>query len=163
MRCECLRGDDEERFGGIQTFDSFGDIRPIDIRDEHESSISVAVVLERFVCHDRSEIRSADSDIYDVANRLTGVTFPRIVSNRFAELLHAIEDLVNIGNDALAIDKDDCIATCSQSRMQHSAVFGDVDRLAAKHRFDRFFQSRLVRKVEEQAQDGIIDSILRVV
>jgi hypothetical protein len=53
-----------------------GEIRSIHIGYESESHGAVAVVLQCFIRHDRSEVGPADADVYNVADRFTGMPFP---------------------------------------------------------------------------------------
>ena len=76
QRGEGLGGDDEQRLGRIEIAHRFGEIRAVDVGDETESHGAVAVVLQRFIGHDRAEIGAADADIDDVADAFAGMAFP---------------------------------------------------------------------------------------
>ena len=77
QRRECFGRDDEKRFGWIETTHGFHEVGPIDIGNESERQVPVAVMSQGFVSHHRSEVGAADSDVDDVANGLAGMTFPR--------------------------------------------------------------------------------------
>jgi len=65
-------GDEEKRFVGVEVAYGFDEIvRRRSRRSEGE--IALAVVLERFVGHDRAEIRAAITDVDDVADALAGL------------------------------------------------------------------------------------------
>ena len=49
----------------------------VDVRDEAERQVAVAVVAQRLVRHHRAQVGSPDADIDDVADRLAGVSLPR--------------------------------------------------------------------------------------
>ena len=51
----------------------------------------------------------------------------------------------------------------AQRDVQHGAVLGDVDLLAAEHRVDALAQPRLLRQRQQQAQRLVGDAVLRVV
>ena len=68
-RGECLRRDDEQRFGRIEIASRFGQVGAVDVRDEAERQIAVAVGPQGFISHDRAEIGAADADVDDVFDR----------------------------------------------------------------------------------------------
>ncbi len=49
---------------------------------------------------------------------------------------HAVEHRVHVRHDVVAIDDDRCAARRAQRHVQHRAVLGDVDLLAAEHGVD---------------------------
>ena len=52
------------------------------------------------------------------------------------ERRHPVEHLVHLRHDVLAVDDDRASARHAQRDVQHGAVLGDVDLLAAEHRVD---------------------------
>ena len=54
---------------------------------------------------------------------------------------HAVEDLVDVGDDVLAVDHERRVARGAQGGVQDGAVLGDVDVLAAEHRLDALGQA----------------------
>jgi hypothetical protein len=47
--------------------------------------------------------------------------------------------------------------------MQHSAVFGDIDLFAAKHRVDPRAQTAFFRQLQQKLQRFIGDAIFRII
>ena len=70
---------------------------------------------------------------------------------------------MDIRNDISPTKFDPCIPRSSQSRMQHGSIFCDVDRIASKHRFDRWPKFRLIGKCKKMLERLLIDAIFRVV
>src|SRR6516225_8307935 len=102
-RGEGLGGDDEYRLGGIEIAHCFGEIRAIDIGEEPEGHDAVAVVPQRFVCHDRPKIRSADADIDYVADALAGMTLPGTAAEAMSEIRHFVEDGMDLAHQVAPI------------------------------------------------------------
>src|SRR5262245_48087364 len=94
---------------------------------------------------------------------LTGVSLPLTAANPVRELRHLVEHCVDVWYDVLAIDKDGCSSWRTQSDVQHSAVLGDVDPVAAEHRVDALAQTGLVGQFSEQPHCFFRDAVLRVV
>ena len=162
-RGEGLGRDDEERLRWVEIVDRFDEIRAIDVRNEPEREVAVAVVPERFIGHDRAQVGPADSDIDDVADWFAGVAFPFAGANTIREPGHPVEHGMDPGHDILAVDQNRRAARCTQRDVQHGAVLGDVDLLATKHGIDPPTQPGLFGETEEQRQRLIGDPVLRIV
>ena len=65
--------------------------------------------------------------------------------------------------DVLAVDDDRCPSWRTQGNVQHSAVLGDVDLVAAEHRVDARPQTALLGQFNEQPHCFFRDAVLRVV
>ena len=76
QRGEGFGRNDEERLRWIKTVNRFGEIGPVDVRNESEKHVALAVILKGFVRHDGTEIGTADADVDDVPNALARVAFP---------------------------------------------------------------------------------------
>ncbi len=61
---------------GVEIARRLDEIGAVDIGDEAERHVAPAVVAQRFVGHDRAEIRAADADVDDVADALAGMPEP---------------------------------------------------------------------------------------
>ena len=105
-RGEGLRGDDEERFSGIEIAASFCEIGPIDIGNKTKREGPFAVVLKGFVGHHRPEVRAPNADVDNVANALAGVALPGAAADPVAEISHPVEHGVDSRDHVLAINKD---------------------------------------------------------
>ena len=132
---EGLAGDDEQRGSRVQP----GQLRGASVGsmlEMNRHSIAVlAVGRERLVGHHRAEVGAADPDVDDRADPLAGDPGPR-----------AGADLVGEGVDPVAAprarrrrrpDRRPPATTSAgqpQRGVQHGAVLGDVDVVAAEHR-----------------------------
>ena len=70
---------------------------------------------------------------------------------------------MNLRHDVLAVHHDGCASRRPQRHVQHRAIFGDVDPVAAKHRIDSGAQPALLCKLDQQLQRLVVDSIFRIV
>ena len=61
----------------------FHKINAVHVGDETEGETAKAVMLECLVSHNRSKIRTADADVYDVLDAFAGMPFPRATANAF--------------------------------------------------------------------------------
>ena len=93
----------------------------------------VMIGRERQRRHGRAEVGAADADIDDVGDLLAGGTGRLAGADRVGEGAHRVEHGKDIRLDVLAVDRDALAAEVAQCRMQHGAVFGDVDLLAGEH------------------------------
>ena len=129
---EGLRGDDEQRRGGIETGERVGDMRSVDIGDV-VGARAVVKGRKRQGGHDGSEIGAADADVDDVGDRLAGGTADRAGADTVGVAAHGVEHGANLRHDVGAIDADRPVGPVAQGDVQHGAVFGRVDARAGKH------------------------------
>ena len=128
---------DEQRLGGIEIVGGLPEVGAVDVAHEPERHVALGEVAERVVGHVRAEIGAADADVDDVADALAGVAGPRRRDRtRSREVGHLAQDRVHRGHHVLAVDLDDRALRRAQRDVQHGAVLGDVDLLAAEHRVD---------------------------
>ena len=91
------------------------------------------VVAQRLVGHDRSEVRAADPDVDDVADRLAGVPLPLAGADALGERGHRVEHVVDLVHDVDPVDDERWSRGHAQRDVQHGPVLRDVDVLAAEH------------------------------
>ena len=82
---------------------------------------------------------------------------------RVAERGHAVEHVVHARHDVHAVDDDLALARRAQRGVQHGAVLGHVDLVAAEHRVDAVAQPAFVREVDEKPHGVVSDAMLGVV
>src|SRR6266436_1533510 len=70
--------------------DRFGEVGPIDVGNEPERHPAIAVVLECFVRHHRSEVGAPDADVDNIANPLARMTRPCAAPDPSGELGHLV-------------------------------------------------------------------------
>ncbi len=148
---------------GFEIVRGLDEIDAVDVRDEAEGEVALAVVAQRFVGHHRPEVRAADADVHDVFDALAGVAFPLPAAHAVGEGRHLVEHRMHFRHDVLAIDDDRRSLRRAERDMQHGAVFGDVDLVAAEHRVDARAQPGFVGEFEQQLERLVGDAVLRVV
>ena len=162
-RREGLRRDDEQGVGRIEIARGLGEVGAVHVRHEAEGQVARAVVLQRLVGHDRTEIGAADPDIDDRAHAPAGVPAPPPVPDLVGERGHPIEHLVHVRHDVLAVEDDRRAARRAKRDVEHRALFRRVDSLAAEHRLDVFAQSTRVSQIDEEPDRLVGDAVLRVI
>jgi hypothetical protein len=146
---ECRKGFgryDKQRFRRIEIAYRLREVRAIDIGNEPKGHISLAIVLECFMGHDRPEIGTANADVHDVANALAGVAFPRAGPHAVRELGHLVEHGMNLRNHVLY---NGSVFRRTKGHVQDRAFFRDVDLLSEKH--ECFVGDAVLRVIEIQA------------
>ena len=132
QRREGLRRDDEQRLGRVELARRLDEIGAVDVGHETEGHRPFAVELERFIRHHRSQVGPANADVDHVADGLPRMTLPVATANAVGERRHPVEHRVHIGNDVAPIDDDRGTARRAQRHMQHGAILGNVDPVAAE-------------------------------
>ena len=123
---------------------------PSTLETKRKVMLAVAVVAQRLVRHHRPEVRAADADVDHVADRLAGVALPLAAAHPVGERGHPVEDLVHLLDDVDAVDDQRALARHPQRDVQHRAVLGDVDVLAAEHRLAALGEPALLGERDEQ-------------
>jgi hypothetical protein len=67
---------------------------------------------------------------------------------------------MHVRHDVMAIDQDVRVAWSAQSHVQHSALFGDIDLLAAEHRIAAFRHAAFLCQPQEKPHCLIRDAVL---
>ena len=163
QRRERLRRDDEERLGRIEVAGRLEEIGAIDVGNEAERERAIAVMSQRLVRHHGPEVGAADADIDDVADGLAGVALPFAAADAVGELRHPVEHGMNLRHHVVAVHDNRCSFGGAQRHMQHSALFGDIDFLAAEHCVAPLCDPTLYRELHEQSDGFIGNSIFGVV
>ena len=140
-----------------------GEVGAVDIRDEAKGDVPHAVVPERLIGHDGTEIRSANADVDDVPDAASGVAGPGAAPDARGELGHAIQHRVNVGHDVVTVHDDGLSTGRAKRHMQHRPLLGDVDAIAAEHGIDPRTQAGFVRQTQQQLDRFRRDAILRIV
>ena len=82
---------------------------------------------------------------------------------RVAKSRHARQHRVHVGHDVTPVDLDHRVGRRAQRRMQHGAILGDVDLVAAEHGVALGRQAALLRKLCQQRNGLWRDAVLRIV
>jgi len=160
---ERLGADDEQGLVGIQVASRLDEIRAINIGNKTEGQVSLAVILQRFICHHGPKIRAADANIDHVSNSLARMAFPRPAANLPGKLRHFVQNIVNLGNNIRTIDEHLFAFGSAQCNMKNGTVLGHVDFFAGKHGVYVCSQTRLLRKINQQTERIGRDAVLRIV
>ena len=91
------------------------------------------------------------------------MTAPSAAADGVGELLHAVENAVNIRHDVAAVDLDDGVSGRTQRGVQHGAILGEVDRLAREHGLHVLGHGALAGEGEERVHGGGVHQIFRIV
>ncbi len=138
-------------------------INSVHVRYEAERQGSIAVMLQRFVSHHRTEVRTADADVNDVSDSFAGVAFPRTAANTVGEIRHFIEHAMDLGHDVFAVHQNGRVLRRTQSHVQNGAVFRDIDFVTTKHGLQPFAQAALMRQTQQQLEGLIGNAVLGIV
>ena len=134
----------------------------IDVRDEMRAR-AVMERRKRQRRHHGAEIGTANADIDDVGNLLTGRTLQRTGTDRLGKLAHGGENGVHIGHHVLALHENRRVGAIAQRSMQHGAVFGEVDRLAREHLLALCLDATFACELFEKRDDLLIHGAFGIV
>ena len=161
--CEGFRRDDEKCFRWIEVTDGLREISTINVGYEAERHGSIAVVLERLVGHNRTQVGAPDADVDHVTNALAGVSLPFATSQAVGKIRHPVEHGMHLGHHVFTIDHDRFVSRRPQGNVQDCALFGDVDFLPVEHGIDACPQARLFRQLQKETHRFIGDAVLGVI
>ena len=89
--------------------------------------------------------------------------FPVAAADAFAERRHAIEHGMDVGNYILSVDQDFFPTRRAQGHVQHCALLGRIDLVAAPHRLDTLTHTAFIGQREQQAQRFVGNPVFGVV
>ena len=156
-----LRGDDHERPLRVEVAERLDELRRVDVGDEPERRLAVAVGPQRLVRHRRPEVGAADADVDHRSDRLAGVASPLSRANLRRERGHPLEHVVHVADDVTAVDDERGGARHPQGDMERRPVLRPVDMLAAEHRVAPSGDTPLLRQREEEGDRLVRDAVLR--
>src|ERR1043166_2814248 len=84
----------------------FRKVRAVDVGNEAEDRIPLAVKLERLICHNRPKIGTADSDIDYTPNAFSRVTCPSACTDAVGKFRHPVQHGMNFRNDVLSVHRN---------------------------------------------------------
>ena len=158
-----LRRDDEQCFLGVEVARGLGEVGAVDVGDEAESQVALAVMPQCLVRHHRPQVGPTDADIDDVANRLAGVALPFAAAHPVGEVSHLVEHGMDLRHDVFAIHDDGLPFGGAQGHVQDGPLFRDVDFVPAKHGIDAGPQAGFLRQLQQELERLIGDAVLRIV
>ena len=117
QRAERLARDDEQRRRRVEALAGLRRVGRVDVGDEPALQTVLDVGLQRLVGHHRAEVGAADADVDDRPDPLAGDAGPLAGADLLGERVDALEHLVHVGDDVLAVDLER-----SRRRGRRSAV-----------------------------------------
>jgi hypothetical protein len=156
---ESLRCDDEERACRIRILEHVGEIRTVDVRDEQHARRADRERMQRLDGHRGTEVRAADADVDDGAERLTARTPHRPRAHVSGECQHALAFREHLSRDGFTAGPRRRDAGHAQRGVQHRPALGGVYRVAPPHRVDAGAQTRGVGQAREQTQAVAVDPL----
>src|SRR5262245_26704755 len=136
QRREGFRRGNEKRLRGVEIANGFREISAVNIGNEPEGHSALAVMPECLVSHHWPEIGSANADVDNVANALTGMALPFSTADTVREIGHLIQYGVDLRDYVLTVYDDGCSLGSTQGHVQDSPLFRGVDLLPPKHGVD---------------------------
>jgi hypothetical protein len=120
-------------------------------------------VPQRLVRHHRAQVGPADADVDHVGDRLAGVALPLPGPDPVGEVRHPVQHLVDLLDHIGAVNDQVFAGRHAQRHVQHGAVLGDVDVLAAEHGVAALGHAGLLGQRDEQPHRLVGDPVLGVV
>ena len=111
----------------------------------------------------RLQIRTADANVDDGGQLLSGETLPLATSDLLGELLHVLQDVVDTalgGHDILTVDLHVPATDIAQGGMVNGAVLGEVDLLAGEHSIALLLKAGLLSQLDEKVDGLLGDEVL---
>ena len=115
-------------------------------------------MLERLIGHHRPEVGAADADVDDVVIALTGVALPVAAADPVGESAILSSTAWTSGTTFSPSTISIAPLRRPQRDVQHGAVLGDVDLLAAEHGVDARAQAGFLASC---SRSSIVSSVMR--
>ncbi len=154
---ESLGGEHEQGFVRVSAAQRVGQFRRVDVGDIGDAQVVAGVAAEGARGHARPEVRAADAEVDDAADRHAAGARHFAAADRLRQFgdprprrAHPVRDR-NAGHGVVALRP--------QRDVQHGAALGEVDQLAARHACDAAGKIALLRQLRQQS-DGFGDDVL---
>ena len=124
---------------GIKVAGIFHKLVAIHIGDEAASNVTITVVFQRIVGHERAEVGAANTDIDDIANTLASISLPLAAAHAIGEIAILSSTLCTSGTtfspstmivSSLGARK----ATCSTARCSVTLIFSPRNMASMRSR-----------------------------
>lgn len=132
----------------------------VNVGDKIGSQITLRIRLEGLSDHDRAKIRTANTDIDDGLDGLSGVTGPGAGANLLRELLHVGKHTVDLRSNVNIVNLQHLVGLIAKRDVVDGTVLGKVDLLAGKERVTKFLDLGLLCEVNETRQNFFIHNVL---
>ena len=115
---------------------------------------------ERFVGHDRPEVRSTDPDVHDPTDPLPPLAGPAAVADTLGKARHPPEHFLDAGGDVQALNGIGVAWGGAKRNVKHRPVLGAVDPLACEHPLDASTEIDLLCEFHEQTERVVVEELL---
>ena len=116
-----------------------------------------------FIRHHRPQVRPADADIDDIADRLAGVALPLPAAHPVGKVGHLIEDGMHLRHHVLAVHNNGLPFGGAQGHVQNGPLLGNIDLLPPEHGIDAGTQTGFLRQLQEELNRLVGDAVLGVI
>lgn len=176
---EGLGCDEEEGCLGVRVLEGLRHVGAVNVGDKVELEV-VSVRLECLGDHDgtavrrigtrendinksdkqNSQIGTTNTDVDNSVNLLARVTGPLATPDLLGELLHVLEDGVDLLNDALSVNLHLLVGSVAECGVVHGSVLGEVDLLTLEHVISELLNLGLACELGEELKCFIGDEVL---
>ncbi len=152
LRGEGLAGDDEQGALGVESAQHAPQGPGVGVGDVVHAHRVAGQVGERVGRHARAQVGAADADVHHVGEGVVGVAAHAAGAHLLGEAADAVELALHLGVDRVAPGATRLAA--AQRHVQHGAVFGGVDGVAAEHGFPALGDAALRGEFKQGLFDG---------
>ena len=137
---------------------------PSTLETKRKIMLALAVVLQRLIGHDRTEVGAADADIDHVADAFAGMALPAAAAQPIGEIRHLVQNAMDLGNHVLAIDLDARRRAARAERHEAPRASPMTLILSPRNMASmRWRKPRVLGQPEQQLQRLVGDPVLRIV
>ena len=159
---ESLGSNDEQSSLRVESLEFLSSIIGIDVRNVTSRNSGILIRLKSFINHYRTQIRTADADVYNSLNLLAGNACPFAGTNLVCESVNALENFANILNSILTVN--DILALVgsrtAQCSMKHGAILSIVDVNACVLLLNTLVKLDIFRQRSQKLQGLRLNQIL---
>jgi len=153
---EGFASNDKERSFAIAFPEGLCNMGSIDVGYKVGLEIAFRVWLEGLSHHDRTKIRTTNTNINDGVDSFSCVALPVAASDRFGKLLHVVEDALNLIDTSFG---DVEVIKVAKSNVKNSAIFRGVNVLAGKHLVTIFLNFGFFDQRQEGIENRLSDEV----
>lgn len=132
----------------------------VNVGNKVSFEVSLRVVLKRLSDHDRAQVGTTDTNVNDVGDSLASVTLPGTSSDGLGELLHVVQDALDLISTCLADAESGLIENVPEGDVEDGSTLGGVDVVTGEHLVSELLNSGLLGELQKSAEDFIVDQVL---
>jgi hypothetical protein len=157
---EGLAGNKEQSGLRVASLEGLSHVGAVNVGDEVELHALLTVSLESLGDHDGSEVRTANADVDNGVDLLAGVTLPLARADLVGELLHVLQNTVDLLDHALAVNLHRLVGGVAQSHVVDGAALCEVDLLSLEHVVAELLDLCLLGKLDKEGEGLLSDEVL---